>query len=137
MEKETNTMRDYAELLRAKMAPFTDVPIIFISALEKTRILQALDKGIEVYENMNRRIGTAELNEWLAETMKKHEVPSYGGRHIKIKYMTQLPTKTPVFAFFCNMPSMVKDSYRRYLENELRKSYNFEGVPVKFAFKKK
>mgnify|MGYP000548113354 CR=1 FL=1 len=137
LEKETNTMRDYERLLREKMAPFTDVPIIFTSALEKTRIFQALEEGLQVYENLGRRISTSELNDWLQETMKRHPVPSYGGRHVKIKYMTQLPPKTPVFAFFCNMPNFVVDSYRRYLENEMRKTFKFSGVPVKFAFKKK
>lgn len=137
VEKETNTMRDYELALKAKMAPFNDVPIIFISALEKTKIHQALDAGLKVYESLNTKISTSKLNEWLEETIRKHPIPSYGGRHIKINYMTQLPTRTPVFAFFCNMPNFVIDSYRRYLENELRKSYDFEGVPVKFAFKKK
>lgn len=137
LKKETNTMRDYENDLKEKLAPFTDVSVIFTSALEKTRILQALDRGIEVYENLNRRISTSKLNEWLEEVQRKHPVPSYGGRHVKIKYMTQLPPKTPVFAFFCNMPNFVVDSYRRYLENELRKAFDFTGVPVKFAFKKK
>ncbi len=137
VEKETNTMRDYERLLKDKMAPFTDVPVIFISALEKNRIHKALDKGLQVFENLNRKITTSKLNEWLEEAIKKNQIPSYGGRHIKINYITQLPTKTPVFAFFCNMPNFVKDSYRRYLENDLRKAYDFEGVPIKFAFKKK
>lgn len=137
VEKETNTMRDYERLLKEKMAPFTDVPVIFISALEKNRIHKALDKGLQVFNNLKRKITTSVLNEWLQDAMQRNTIPSYGGRHVKIKYMTQLPTKTPVFAFFCNMPNYVKDSYRRYLENDLRKIFDFEGVPIKFAFKKK
>lgn len=137
VERETNTIRDYEQLLKEKMAPFVDVPILFISAKDKTRIFQALEAGQQVYENLNTRISTSKLNEWLEKTIAKHPVPSYGGRQVNIKYMTQLPPKTPVFAFFCNMPNYVRDSYRRYLENELRKDFNFTGVPVKFAFKKK
>lgn len=137
VERETNTIRDYEEYLKNKMAPFTDVPILFISAKDKLRIFKALEAGQQVYENLNTKISTSKLNIWLEETLAKHPVPSYGGRHVKIKYMTQLPTKTPVFAFFCNMPNYVRESYRRYLENELRKSFGFTGVPVKFAFKKK
>lgn len=136
-EKDTNTARDYEASLKAKTAPFTDFPVIFISALEKKRIFQALEKGIEIYQNRAMRIPGAKLNNWFQEALIKHPVPSNGGRHIKIKYVSQLPTPTPVFAFFCNMPSEVKDSYKRYLENDLRRKFGFEGVPIKFVFKKK
>lgn len=137
VQKETNTMKHYKESILARIAPFTDVPVIFTSASEKSRIHQALEQGTRVHENINRRVSTSALNNWLQEVTDKHKVPSYGGRFVKIKYMTQLPTPTPVFAFFCNMPNYVKESYRRYLENEMRKTWDFAGVPIKFAFKKK
>lgn len=137
MKKETNTMRDLTETVKKKMAPFTDVPILFTSATEKTRIFQALDKGIEVFENRNKKIPTSNLNSWLEETLRKLPVPSYGGRQVNIKYVTQLPTPTPVFALFCNMPNYIKESYRRHLENSLRNQFNFEGVPLRLVFKKK
>lgn len=137
MGKETNTMRDLTEIVKKKMAPFTDVPILYTSATEKTRIFQALDKGIEVFENRKKTISTSNLNTWLEETLRKHPIPSYGGRPVTIKYVTQLPTPTPVFAFFCNMPNYIKESYRRHLENSLRSQFNFEGVPLRLVFKKK
>ncbi|MBI3142914.1 MAG: ribosome biogenesis GTPase Der [Bacteroidetes bacterium] len=137
VEKETNTMRDMEQTIRERMAPFTDVPILFISSIDKTRIHKALETALDVYANLQRRVSTSELNEWLANVIEKHAIPSYGGRQVKIKYMTQLPTKTPVFAFFCNSPNMIRDAYRRYLENELREKYPYTGVPVKFVFKKK
>ncbi|MCB0738896.1 MAG: ribosome biogenesis GTPase Der [Bacteroidetes bacterium] len=136
-EKETNTIKELTEQLKKKMAPFTDVPILFTSAKEKTRIFKALEKGMQVAESRQQKLSTSKLNEWLEQTIAKYPIPSYGGRAVKIKYMTQLPTPTPVFAFFCNMPSYVIDSYKRYLENQLRASFNFEGVPIKLVFKKK
>lgn len=135
--KSTNTVKEYTEELKGRLAPFTDLPILFISALEKKRIYQALEDGLRVSENMKKRISTSKLNQWMEVCMKKHPVPSHGGRFVKIKYLTQLPTPTPVFAFFCNMPNGVKDSYKRFLENEMRKSFDFTGVPIKFVFKKK
>ena len=136
-EKSTNTIRDLETEIKAKTAPFVDYPILFISAKEKKRVFKALESGLEVFENRKRKLSTSMLNKWLEEAVTKHPVPSYGGRHVKIKYCTQLPTPTPVFAFFCNMPNYVKESYRRYLENDLRKLHDFNGVPIRLVFKKK
>lgn len=136
-EKATNTMRDEMQSIKTRMAPFTDVPILFVSAKDKVRIHQALEMGLTVFENRAKKIATAKLNEWLKATLAQHPVPSYGGRAVKINYVTQIPTPTPVFAFFSNMPLYIKESYRRYLENQLRQNFGFSGVPLRLVFKKK
>ena len=137
VEKETNTARDYEKELRKKIAPFNDVPILFISALEKQRIFRAVEIALEVYENRNRKIKTSKLNEVMLEAIEHHPPPSHRGRFVKIKYVTQLPTYYPAFAFFCNNPKHVKENYRHYLENQLRKNFNFTGVPIGVFFRKK
>ncbi|HHJ49711.1 MAG TPA: ribosome biogenesis GTPase Der [Phaeodactylibacter sp.] len=137
IEKETLTARDYEKEIREKIAPFTDVPIVFISVLEKQRIMQALDTALQVYENRSRRIKTSELNEFIQEAIKRVPPPSHRGLYIKIKYATQLAMHYPAFAFFCNHPKHVKESYRNYLENQLRKEYDFSGVPIDIFFRKK
>lgn len=137
VEKETNTARDYEKELRQRIAPFSDVPILFISAIEKQRIFRAIEIGLEVYENRNRKIKTSQLNEVMLEAIERYPPPSHRGRFVKIKYVTQLPTYYPAFAFFCNNPKHVKDNYRNYLENQLRKNFNFTGVPIGVFFRKK
>ena len=137
MDKETNTARDYEKEIKLKIAPFTDVPVLFISALEKQRIYKAVDLIEEVYANKTRRIKTSVLNDALQEMLTKTPPPAHRGRMIKIKYLTQLPTKYPAFAFFCNHPQHVKDHYRLYLENQLRERFNFTGVPISVIFKEK
>ena len=137
MEKETNSARDLEKELRERLAPFTDVPIVFISALEKQRIFKAIEVGLEVYENRTRRISTSKLNEVMLEAIERYQPPAHRGRFIKIKYVTQLPTYFPAFAFFCNHPKHVKENYRNYLENQLRKHFNFTGVPIAIFFRKK
>jgi len=137
MAKETNTARDYEKELRLRLAPFNDVPIIFISALEKQRIFRAVEVALEVYENRNRKIKTSQLNEIMQEAIERNPPPSHRGRFVKIKYVTQLPTYYPAFAFFCNNPKHVKDNYKNYLENQLRKHFNFSGVPIGIFFRKK
>lgn len=137
MDKETNTARDYERELKEKIAPFSDVPVVFISALEKQRIFKAIEMGLEVYDNRTRKIKTSELNELMLELIERNPPPSYRGRYIKIKYVTQLPTYYPAFAFFCNNPKYVKENYKNYLENQLRKNYNFSGVPVSIFFRQK
>lgn len=137
MEKQTNTARDYEKELREKLAPFNDVPILFISALEKQRIFRAVEVALEVYENRNKRIKTSQLNEIMLEAIEHYPPPAHRGRFVKIKYVTQLPTYYPAFAFFCNNPKHVKDGYRNYLENQLRKHFNFTGVPIGVFFRKK
>ena len=137
VDKETNTARDYEEAIRHKIAPFTDVPILFVSALEKQRIFKAIETSLEVYSHRQRRIKTSELNDFLQDITKSHPPPSYRGKFIKIKYMTQLPTKFPSFALFCNHPKHIKGNYRNYIENQLRKRYNFSGVPLTIYFRAK
>lgn len=137
LEKETNTMKEYKDAILRRIAPFTDVPVLFISALTKQRVLKAVDTFIEVYENRSRRIKTSKLNETLLPIIEITPPPAVKGKYIKIKYVTQLPTKTPQFAFFCNLPQYIRDPYKRFIENQLRKEFNFEGVPIEVYFRKK
>jgi len=137
MEKETNTARDYEKELKKRLAPFNDVPVIFISATEKTRIFKAIEVAIEVYENRQRKISTSELNKVILKAIEAYHPPVVRGHPIKIKYITQLPTVVPSFAFFCNFPDDVKQPYKNYLENQLRERFNFSGVPVRLFFRKK
>lgn len=137
VQKETNTARDYEKHIRGKMAPFTDVPIIFTSALTKQRIHKVLETAIEVYENLGRKIPTPELNVFMNKIVEELPPPAVKGKYIRIKYATQLPNRAPVFAFFCNLPQYVRESYIRYLENKLRENYNFTGVPIRIFMRKK
>ncbi len=137
VDKETNTARDMEEAIKARLAPFVDVPVLFISALEKQRIFQAIELALEVYENRTRKIKTSRLNEVMLEAIDRYPPPAHRGRQIKIKYVTQLPTYYPAFAFFCNNPKHVRDNYKHYLENQLRKNFNFTGVPIGIFFRKK
>ncbi|HPH21294.1 MAG TPA: ribosome biogenesis GTPase Der, partial [Haliscomenobacter sp.] len=137
VEKSTNTARDVEKVIKERIAPFTDVPVVFVSVHEKTRIFRAIEVALEVYENRNRKVKTSELNELLLELIEKMPPPAHKGRHIKIKYVTQLPLAYPAFAFFCNHPSHVKENYRQFLENQLRKNYNFAGVPISIFFRQK
>ena len=131
IDKTTNTARDFEEALRKKIAPFTDVPIIFTSVLEKQRIPKILEKIREVYENRKRRIQTARLNEIMLEAIDRFSPPAVKGKNIKIKYVTQLPTPYPAFVFFGSNSKYVKDAYKRYLENQLRKNFDFTGSTVR------
>ena len=137
VEKETNSVRDYTKKIREAMEPFTDVPIIFISALEKQRIYKAIETAVEVYENRSKRVPTHKLNDVMLPLIEHYPPPSLKGKYVKIKFCTQLPGHYPQFAFFCNLPQYVKDPYKRYLENQLRKNFNFEGVPVTIFMRKK
>ncbi len=137
VEKDTYTARDFEKKMRQKLAPFTDVPIIFTSALSKQRIHKVLETALEVYENRSRRISTSKLNELMGKAIEAFSPPSVKGKYIRIKYVTQLPNKTPSFAFFCNLPQYIKDPYKRYLENKLRESFNFTGVPIRIFMRKK
>lgn len=137
MEKETNTARDFEQELRDKIAPFNDVPIIFISATEKQRIFKAIETALEVYENRQQKIKTSVLNEIMLKAIEKYPPPAHRGHLVKIKYITQLPTYYPAFAFFCNNPKYIKESYKNYLENQLRANFNFTGVPIGIFFRKK
>lgn len=137
VEKDTHTARDYEALIHEKIAPFTDVPVLFVSALTKKRVLKALDKVMEVYAAMTHKISTSELNDFFLPLIERTPPPSLKGKYIKIKYVTQLPTACPSFAFFCNLPQYVSESYKRFLENKLRAHYDFKGVPLRIYLRKK
>lgn len=137
MEKETNTARDLESIIRQKMAPFRDVPILFISVFEKQRILKAVETALQVAENRARKIPTAQLNELIEEVTQKQTPPSFRGHLIKIKYGTQLPLPYPAFAMFCNYPEEVKDNYRNFLENQIREAFSFTGSPMRIFFRQK
>ena len=136
-DKETNTARDFENTIRERFAPFNDLPVVFMSVLEKQRIMKVVDETIRVYENRTRRIPTSRLNEVMQKAMERYSPPSYRGREISIKYVTQLPIAYPAFAFYCNHPQHVKDPYKHYLENQIRKNFDFTGVPVSIFFRKK
>jgi len=137
VEKETNTMKQFENQIREKIALFSDVPILFISALTKLRILKAVETAVEVYENRKKRIKTSKLNEIMLPIIENTPPPALKGKYIKIKYCTQLPTVTPQFAFFCNLPQYVKEPYKRFIENQLRKNFDFTGVPIEVYFRQK
>ncbi len=137
VEKDHTTMLQYEEKLREELAPFNDVPIIFTSTLTKQRIHKALETAMEVYENRIKKVPTSELNDLLLPIIDATPPPSLKGKYIKIKYITQLPTHAPAFAFFCNLPQYIPDSYKRFLENKLRANFNFTGIPIRIFFRKK
>jgi GTP-binding protein len=137
VEKDTMTAVEYERKLRDELAPFNDVPIIFTSALTKQRIHKALEKTMEVVENRTRKISTSDLNDTMLPIIDQNPPPSLKGKYVKIKYVQQLPTHAPAFAFFCNLPQYVPDSYKRFLENRMREIYNFEGVPIRIFFRRK
>ncbi|WP_074407529.1 MULTISPECIES: ribosome biogenesis GTPase Der [Aquimarina] len=135
--KESNTLKDFEKYIRREIEPFTDVPIIFISALTKQRIFKAIETAVEVYKNRSKKIKTSELNDILLPIIEHNPPPAYKGKYVKIKYITQLPTPQPQFAFFCNLPQYIRDPYKRFLENQLRKEFDFHGVPVSVYLRKK
>ena len=137
MEKETNTARDYEAKLKRKLAPFSDVPILFVSATEKLRIFQAMEMALKVYDNRQQKISTSKLNEVMQKAMETYHAPVVRGHAVKIKFVTQLPTIVPSFAFFCNYPDDIKAPYRHYLENKIRENFEFTGVPIRIFFRKK
>jgi GTPase len=137
VKKETNTARDYEKLLKHKLAPFKDVPIIFISATEKLRILQAMEMALKVYENRRQKISTSQLNDVMLKAIEAYHAPVVRGNAVKRKYVTQLPTVVPSFAFFCNYPDDIKTPYRNYLENQMREKFDLTGVPIRIFFRKK
>ncbi|NOT52264.1 MAG: ribosome biogenesis GTPase Der [Chitinophagaceae bacterium] len=137
MPKETNTAKEYETKLKHKFAPFTDVPVLFISAKEKTRIFKAIEIGLQVYENRSQKVSTSKLNDVLLKAIQGYKPPVVRGHPIKIKFITQLPTVVPSFAFFCNFPDDIKQPYKNYLENQLREHFDLTGVPVRIFFRKK
>ncbi len=137
VEKDTNTLHQYEKALKSKLAPFNDLPILFISALNKQRIFQVVESAMDVYERRKQKIKTSDLNEFLAEINSKNPPPAYKGRLVKIKYVTQVPKPYPAFAFFCNNPDYIQNNYRQYLENQLRERYHLSGIPISMFFKEK
>ncbi len=137
ISKETNTAKDYEKRLKEKLAPFSDVPILFVSAKEKTRIFKAIETALEVYDNRHQKIPTSELNDVMLKAMETYHAPVVRGHPVKIKYVTQLRTAVPSFAFFCNFPDDIKQPYKNYLENQLRQHFDLTGVPVRLFFRKK
>jgi GTP-binding protein len=135
--KQTNTARDVEKEIKEKLQPFTDVPIIFVSALEKTRIFQAMEKALEVNENRHRRITTSVLNEVMLKEIERYPPPMARGYNVTIKFVQQVPTAVPSFAFFSNHPDSVKEPYKNFLENKIRTHFNFSGVPVRIFLRKK
>ena len=137
MDKETNTARDYEAALKKRFAPFTDIPVLFISATEKTRIFKAMELALEVYENRKQHIPTSKLNDIMLKAVEAYHAPVVRGNSVKIKYVTQLPVVVPSFAFFANYPDDIKTPYRNYLENQMRENFKFTGVPIRIFFRKK
>ncbi|RKD92705.1 ribosome biogenesis GTPase Der [Mangrovibacterium diazotrophicum] len=137
MEKDNYSVKQFTETIHERIAPFTDVPIIFMSAMTKQRIFKALEVAVEVYQNKSQRVKTSTLNEVLLAAVEKYPPPALKGKFIKIKYVTQLPSPTPSFALFANLPQYIKDPYKRYIENQIRENFNFSGVPIQVFFRKK
>lgn len=137
VEKDGHSTKKFEEAIREQIAPFTDVPIVFTSALTKQRIHKAMEKALEVYQNLRTRIPTSKLNEVLQPIIDKSPPPTYKGKSVKIKYVMQLPTHKVAFAFFCNLPQYVKEPYRRFLENRLRENFDLQGIPILIFFRKK
>jgi GTP-binding protein len=137
IEKDGYSTRNVEAEIRERIAPFTDVPILFVSAKTKQRVHKALETGIQVYKNRKTRIKTSKLNEVLLEAVEKYPPPSVKGKFIKIKYVTQLPSPTPAFALFANLPQYIKEPYRRYIENQIRANFDFKGVPIQVYFRQK
>jgi len=123
--------------IKEKIAPFTDIPIIFISVLNKQRVLKSIESAVDVHKRLSSKISTSKLNDYLLSIIEKNPPPSTKGKRVKIKYVTQLPTRRPSFAFFCNLPQYIKESYKRFLENKLREKFNFTGIPIQIFFRKK
>ena len=137
VEKNSDTLENYANAIRAKLAPFNDVPVLFISALTKQRVYKAVETAMQVYKNRKQKIPTAKLNEVMLAAVQNFPPPSVKGKYVRIKYVTQLPTPSPQFAFFCNLPQYIRDPYRRYLENKMRENFDLQGVPVQIYFREK
>lgn len=135
--KDSNTLRDYERALRSRLEPFDDVPIVFASVLKMQRIQDVLDAAAEVCGNYSRKIPTARLNEALLPAVEQTPPPAWKGKYVKIKYVTQLPTAFPAFAFFCNLPQYVKEPYKRFLENKLREEFELTGCPVEIYIRQK
>ena len=137
VEKETQSSKAFEEEIKKKISPFVDVPILFISSINKQRIFKAIETAVDVFKRRAEKIPTRKLNDILLPIIQYQSPPAYKGKFVKIKFCTQLPTSHPQFAFFCNLPQYVKDPYMRFLENKIRKNFNYNGVPIQIFFRKK
>ena len=137
VDKETMTMKQFEEQIRQRLEPFVDVPLLFVSALTKQRIHKALETAIKVYERRMVKISTSKLNEVMLKAIEDNHPPAVKGKFIRIKYVTQLPTHAPAFAFYCNLPQYIREPYKRYLENQIRKNFDYSGVPIRIFMRKK
>ena len=137
IEKDTDTAREFEKSIKARLKPFDDVPVLFTSATEKIRIMKVLDTTMDVFRNRSQQIKTSEINKVMLPIIERTPPPTYRGNFIKVKYITQLPLSYPAFAFFCNHPKEIKQPYRLFLENKLRDSFNFTGVPIAVVLKQK
>jgi len=137
IEKETQTMDKFKKHILERIAPFTDVPILFTSTISKQRLHKTLETALEVYQNRKQKIPTSKLNEFLLPDIESQPPPAHKGKYIRIKYITQIPTHVPTIGFFCNLPQYIKDPYKRYLENKIREHFSFHGVPIRMFFRKK
>jgi len=137
IEKDNHSTKNYEDAIKQRIAPFTDIPILFTSTLTKQRIHKVLETALEVCNNRKTRIPTSKLNEYMLPLVEAYPPPATKGKYVKIKYITQLPSITPQFLFFCNLPQYVKEPYKRYVENKLREQYNFSGVPIQIYFRDK
>ncbi len=137
VEKDTHSTKEFETMIRQELEPFTDVPIIFISTLTKQRIFKAIEKAVEVYHNRKNRIPTSKLNDTMLDIIRQNPPPANKGKFVKVKFCTQLPTPTPQFVFFANLPQYVRDPYKRFIENKMREIFNFHGVPIVIYFRKK
>ena len=137
IEKDSNTMKEYREALQSRISPFNDIPIVFTSVINKPRILDVLTAAADVYANYSRKISTSVLNEAMLPEIENFPPPAWKGKYIKIKYVTQLPTRFPSFAFFCNLPQYIREPYKRFIENKLRSKFDFSGCPMEIFFRQK
>lgn len=137
VEKDHKTAKAFEEQIRQKIAPFTDVPIVFTSVVEKQRILKSIEVAAQVYENKCKKIPTSKLNDVLLPIIESYPPPAIKGKYVKIKYITQINAASPMFAFFCNLPQYIKEPYKRFIENKLRENFDFKGVPIQIYFRQK
>jgi GTP-binding protein len=137
IEKDHTSTKKFEAAIKERIAPFTDVPIVFISAIDKQRILKAVETAMEVYQARQQHIKTNKLNEVMLEIIENYPPPAWKGKYIRIKYVTQLKQVPPTFVFFCNLPQYIRESYKRYLENQIREKFNFTGVPFNLFFREK
>ncbi|HKG07229.1 MAG TPA: ribosome biogenesis GTPase Der, partial [Pedobacter sp.] len=137
VEKNSKTINVFEEQIRQKLQPFTDIPIVFTSVVNKQRIFQAIEKALEVFQNRGKKIPTSKLNDVMLPIIEKYPPPALKGKYIKVKYITQINGTSPMFAFFCNLPQYIKEPYKRFIENKLRENFDFSGVPIQIYFRQK